>query len=265
MLSPCTPLPPQLVIVRPNWRAPTQSVRIAPTCCRPVVLYKEANNSTDLVQNPSFSFVVFPTITSPLSRRLIIAQYIHDRVAFITMSFLKLPAEIRLRIYERLLKAKRFIIFPQPPDYKARLHPAILRTCKTIHREAAPVLYGKNRFMIESVVSSWMINTKSRRMFQKIGLNNARCIQHLVIAEMRLSRLLNSQEQQKLSDGLRRIWTHYPNLQRLELSSIPWNFCWNYSVYRLPHPDQAREVRQQLCNLAQSVYGSAVVVTEGKV
>lgn len=53
-------------------------------------------------------------------------------------SFLSLPYELRLEIYNHLL-----LLPPTPPQ---TLHPQILRACRQIHAEALPLLYGRNTF-----------------------------------------------------------------------------------------------------------------------
>jgi hypothetical protein len=80
-------------------------------------------------------------------------------------SFLKLPTEIRLRIYDYILVgrsdraknlspvkwSKKKIIFYDAEDPKKRpMYPAILRSCKKIHSEASPILYSKNTFYVDN-------------------------------------------------------------------------------------------------------------------
>ncbi|KAI4741640.1 hypothetical protein E4T50_07941 [Aureobasidium sp. EXF-12298] len=73
-----------------------------------------------------------------------------------TSAFLMLPAELRNAIYALLLKApahvkqsRRVATRGLCSDYilpPLDLCPALLRTCKQIHNEAASVLYGANQF-----------------------------------------------------------------------------------------------------------------------
>lgn len=69
---------------------------------------------------------------------------------------LDLPAELRLHIYEALLfDAESYILPvanlpPARPNRSKSIHPAILRTCKTVYHEALPVLYSTNTFMIRT-------------------------------------------------------------------------------------------------------------------
>lgn len=65
-------------------------------------------------------------------------------------TFLILPLELRLQIYEYIFLCKE-----QINPYKNRKHraerslpPSILRTCKQIHQEASPILYSQNIFSI---------------------------------------------------------------------------------------------------------------------
>lgn len=61
--------------------------------------------------------------------------------------FLRLPYELRLRIYEDLLVADSTIhIADNRPRFTGRLEPQLLRTCRQIHDEGADILYGSNTF-----------------------------------------------------------------------------------------------------------------------
>ncbi|KAL4810315.1 hypothetical protein BDV18DRAFT_156684 [Aspergillus unguis] len=73
------------------------------------------------------------------------------------LSFLSLPPEIRIQIYDLLLvnySQDSVDITPSPVSLdsicpisqKPKLHPALLQTCKQICNEAIPILYGTNRF-----------------------------------------------------------------------------------------------------------------------
>jgi hypothetical protein len=61
-------------------------------------------------------------------------------------NFLKLPSELRNRIYELWLFHEK----PLDPwiDYNQRheLAPCVLCANKTVHHEASPLFYGQNRF-----------------------------------------------------------------------------------------------------------------------
>jgi len=80
-------------------------------------------------------------------------------------TFLTLPVEIRLRIYDLLLvsrfdrdkspgwavgrtnQKKICLDTAQAPQYRS-MEPAILRTCKMVHNEAVSTLYSKNAFLV---------------------------------------------------------------------------------------------------------------------
>jgi hypothetical protein len=80
------------------------------------------------------------------------------------LSFFSLPLEIRLHIYYHALINKqrcRDLLSPESmvpdqimltirKDRKERtMTPSILRTCKTIYREALPILYSENVFLVD--------------------------------------------------------------------------------------------------------------------
>ena len=60
----------------------------------------------------------------------------------------RLPPEIRLKIYRCLLCCDHPVEMVRAWDYQGdnALHPAILRTCRSIYHEAFPVLYTENGF-----------------------------------------------------------------------------------------------------------------------
>ena len=65
-----------------------------------------------------------------------------------TTSFLDLPPEIRLKVYQFLLLTRSTkVIEPMFNMAQHDLQPAILRTCKLINKEAGAVLYGENIFV----------------------------------------------------------------------------------------------------------------------
>ncbi|VUC26595.1 unnamed protein product [Clonostachys rosea] len=91
-------------------------------------------------------------------------------------SLLRLPPELRLRIYRHLLlRGARYHIFRGVHDfhiqidnrrmeaYAGELWPEILATCQLIHREGTPILYGENMF---ERVFSW----PAKRLFSSIPL-----------------------------------------------------------------------------------------------
>jgi len=69
-----------------------------------------------------------------------------------SLGFLSLPAEVRNMIYRLVL------CYPSPAgrQYEGRLDwgAQLLRTCRQIHAEALPILYGENIFEIE-IYNTW--------------------------------------------------------------------------------------------------------------
>ena len=65
-------------------------------------------------------------------------------------TFLLLPLELRLHIYEYLFLCKKEIhpYCSGIPRAERSIPPSILRTCKQIRQEASPILYSKNAFSI---------------------------------------------------------------------------------------------------------------------
>ncbi|KAN0074151.1 hypothetical protein V8E54_008088 [Elaphomyces granulatus] len=58
--------------------------------------------------------------------------------------FLKLPRELRIKIYRELLQTEEYLSLGGFP--RVGLHLGILRACKQVHDEAVGVLYGENVF-----------------------------------------------------------------------------------------------------------------------
>jgi len=74
------------------------------------------------------------------------------RRATVVASLLALPAELRIHIYKFLLtSAQPLTIYSDslPHVLANGLHPAVLRTCKSIHTEAQDLLYNFNTFRID--------------------------------------------------------------------------------------------------------------------
>lgn len=77
-------------------------------------------------------------------------------------SLLKLPAEVRLLIYEQLFPPCKIDIHAprgaswdiDTDDYTTTVDVAILKTCRTIYAEAAPVLYENTEFGVSFACSS---------------------------------------------------------------------------------------------------------------
>jgi len=103
-------------------------------------------------------------------------------------TFLTLPPEIRLQIYENLLITAhqpitiyrepntpdgikvRPRLREQPPNFQHDLSPSLLRTCKQIHSEATPILYSRNKLKIDS---------SHETVLSRFGPNNANHMTHL--------------------------------------------------------------------------------------
>jgi len=89
-------------------------------------------------------------------------------------NFLSLPGELRNWIYELLLLHQEPI---DPFDYTRRykLTPGLLRTSKTVHREASSLLYAQNRFDF-----SILIPKEVASFLEQIGRINANSIRHII-------------------------------------------------------------------------------------
>lgn len=140
------------------------------------------------------------------------------------ITFLKLPVELRLRIYDYALVSrsdraknlspvkwdkKKVIFYDTKDQTKRTVYPALLRSCKIIYNEASPVLYSKNTFYVD--------NPKTMIMFlQQIGPFNTMRLSKLDIwvawgmhgPWIELFALLS-----KRATGLRKI-------------TIAWGGCW---------------------------------------
>jgi hypothetical protein len=79
--------------------------------------------------------------------------------------FLRLPLELRCRIYELLFPNSLVSArSPDPPGAFERTFPSILRVNRQIHDEAAYILYGRRTFVIEiSRFTFTMCNSSSRK------------------------------------------------------------------------------------------------------
>ena len=96
---------------------------------------------------------------------------------------LRLPPELRLRIYRLLLLSDQTVRMTWRQDDESCprpncLFPAILRTCRVIHNEAIDVLYGENDFRAHRINDA-NINTASIRHAKfVIGINHAEDGEH---------------------------------------------------------------------------------------
>jgi hypothetical protein len=103
----------------------------------------------------------------------------------------RLPAEVRLRIYEELLVARfdreenpswsvgytnqKLVLLHMGRFQQYRtMEPQVLQTCKQIYREANPVLYSQNVFAISAP-------EEMLKLFAQIGLHNFKLIKSIKI------------------------------------------------------------------------------------
>ncbi|KAF2796599.1 hypothetical protein K505DRAFT_373085 [Melanomma pulvis-pyrius CBS 109.77] len=95
--------------------------------------------------------------------------------------FLSLPAELLLYVYAHLcVDAASYVIprtngFPRRSHNKKPLHPAILRACRLLHSEAAPILYGTILFKVRA----FRIELYVPELLAEIGRENAELIRRV--------------------------------------------------------------------------------------
>ena len=104
-------------------------------------------------------------------------------------TFLTLPAEIRLQIYNLLLINRRVDRIEEDEDQlkwneeeDEMVEIAILQTCKQIYREANPILYSQTVFAIKDPEDMF-------RLFEKIGPGNFKLIKKLKIRVLARAKL----------------------------------------------------------------------------
>lgn len=113
------------------------------------------------------------------------------------MHLLKLPIEIRLRIYDELLACESAVVESVPhrmSTVKSRfqirtahpLAPQLLRLCHQIHFEARPVLYGSHQFNCAFSILG------IEKLRAQIGPTNFGYVKHLIIGWSDMRRLLYS-------------------------------------------------------------------------
>lgn len=98
-------------------------------------------------------------------------------------AFEKLPAELRIRIYEEVLPSGKFLV-PCLPKMRYGLYPAtrisaILATNRNIHADAGAYLYGNNIVDLDSTFSGHVGHPTS--IWRRFGP----CIQHVEISATR--------------------------------------------------------------------------------
>lgn len=92
----------------------------------------------------------------------------------ISTNFLSLPSELRNKIYQLVLVQQEPIV-PHFDYYQRHtLTPELLRTNKTVHREASSLLYAQNRFDFTMFTSEHVAS-----FLEQIGRNNANYIRHI--------------------------------------------------------------------------------------
>lgn len=91
-------------------------------------------------------------------------------------NFLKLPSELRNRVYELCLLNQEPINPWMDYNQRQELTPGLLRVNKTVHREASSLFYAQNRFDFTMATADDVAS-----FLETIGYNNAGCIQHLYL------------------------------------------------------------------------------------
>jgi hypothetical protein len=85
-----------------------------------------------------------------------------------TFPLMKLPLELRARVYRELLLSENSLRMVESADING-LHPAILRTCRQVYKEATKVLYEENEFRIRRVDRSNPNVSRLRRVMANIA------------------------------------------------------------------------------------------------
>jgi hypothetical protein len=121
---------------------------------------------------------LFPSEFFPIPRFKVSSHTLRMASAPTPSRFLDLPAEIRLQIYEYLFnhdKAKPILEQERfEPQHRGELHPQILSTCRTCHREAQNLLYTN--------LEVTLISYCAESFFKQIGPENAKLIPAVVLA-----------------------------------------------------------------------------------
>lgn len=140
-------------------------------------------------------------------------------------SLLRLPPELRLRVYRHLLLTRSYYpIFHGPRNFHLQIHlrhpqlypgdlwPEILATCKLIHQEGTPILYGENTFEQQF---SW----PPKRLFSSIPWPQALTSKLSNMSVGCISSMYLSDQHHKWLDDRRelQIFQSFPGLQYLKL------------------------------------------------
>ncbi|KAK4497143.1 hypothetical protein PRZ48_011593 [Zasmidium cellare] len=94
--------------------------------------------------------------STPVSEETVI----HPKLESNKKGFFDLPPELRNQIYAIILiRPRKLNLIGMYPGYahlnNTVIHTRILRTCKRIHQEATPILYGANTFLVRTDGTSW--------------------------------------------------------------------------------------------------------------
>ncbi|KAH0000012.1 hypothetical protein KCU78_g15595, partial [Aureobasidium melanogenum] len=137
------------------------------------VLYKVLHQD-DMLRNPYLSWSNENLIASLKQRGITLprprnkaayALALQGADAIRTFTFMDLPQEIRLMVYEEALRFDEEPYINKPSGLKPAIKPALLQICRQIREEATPIFYRINRFVLrfgrgDSVTSyrtlSWM-------------------------------------------------------------------------------------------------------------
>lgn len=167
--------------------------------------------------------------------------------------FMKLPAELRLRIYREVLHTEQEIIMDPAGIYDRDellpydLCPNILQTCRQVHDEAVEVLYGENVFMTEFIDhhnsnasrvkrgSAYIVNVERLTEFLHDHPNLTHLILsfHAIRIEMEAARVAVETALRLAIQGQNRLTNLEICVEHLEnpLSSESIDFCWRlYSI-----------------------------------
>ncbi|KAG9589343.1 hypothetical protein KCU77_g6726, partial [Aureobasidium melanogenum] len=97
-----------------------------------------------------------------------------------TFTFMDLPQEIRLMVYEEALRFDEEPYTNKPSGLKPAIKPALLQTCRQIREEATPIFYRINRFVLRfgrgNSVTCYRTLSWMRRYVGAADLENLRYI-----------------------------------------------------------------------------------------
>ena len=160
---------------------------------------------------------------------------------------LLLPPEIRILIYRYLLVRRTGIVSESSNLHSPRtplLYPNILRTCRTIHKEASKILFGENAFLFHCVVFEMDYHHQLCRLIPKHALNKMEQV------EIQFRARLRSFESADICTKLNEIATYGSPLKLLRL-------CFDSNPPYSPQPRGTEdslsvEVTEVLCRVPVS-------------